>query len=294
MKKIVTVMTPTYNREHELCKLFESLKLQTSTNFSWLIIDDGSTDGTSELIASWLKEDLPFDITLLQKSNGGKHTALNLGFQAVLTELTFIVDSDDVLTPDAIQSIEYEWSKCRSIELSGISFLRGNTHNLIIGDAFPITERYNDIDMRCRRHVHGDKAEVWRTDILKKYQFPVFEGERFQGENYIWWQIALEYDMYYVNKIIYITEYLEGGLTRSGRTLRIKCPLGGMENSRMGLHKRFPLPERFKRAMLYVCYGKFAALRFHQIVSKSGYPLLISSAYIPGYLLYLYWKHKYL
>ena len=293
MSCTITVLTPAYNRQKEIKCLFDSLQKQTIQDFAWLVIDDGSDDNLSNAIAEFRKQ-AKFQIQYYYKENGGKHTALNIGFKLITTELTFIVDSDDVLTPDALETIADTWSHVGSTSLAGLSFLRGYSKNQVIGSKFPSNGIYNGIDIQYRYKIPGDKAEVWRTDILKKYQFPVFEGERFQGENYVWWQIALEYDMYYVNQIIYITEYLEGGLTRSGRTLRIKCPLGGMENSRMGLHKRFPLPERFKRAMLYVCYGKFANKHFCQIISKSGYPLLVAPAYIPGYLLYLYWKHKYL
>ena len=294
MPKTVTVLTPSYNRQKELSALFKSLCDQTLYDFIWLIIDDGSNDQTAELVKSWEKTSLPFPIVFHRKENGGKHTALNVGFRLISTELTFIVDSDDVLSNTAIEEIVSIWNAVRSDRLSGISFLRGTSLSQTIGDPFPSDGVHNGIDIQFRYKITGDKAEVWRTDILRRYQFPVFKGERFQGENYVWWQIALEYDMYYVNKIIYITEYLEGGLTRSGRALRIRCPLGGMENSRMGLHPRFPLLERFKRAMLYVCYGKFAHKSIVEIIARSGYPPLIALSYLPGWLLYHYWKTKYL
>lgn len=293
MQELVTVLTPVFNRKHKIGNLFRSLQAQTVQNFRWLIIDDGSTDGLAELIPE-IEEQANYTVQYCYKENGGKHTALNLGFQMVETELTFIVDSDDMLTPDAIESIEKVWSAVASNRLAGVSFLRGYSEEQVIGDRFPSEGIYNGIDIQFRHKIGGDKSEVWRTDILKKYRFPVFEGEKFQGENYIWWQIALEYDLYYVNQIIYITEYLVGGLTRSGKPLRIRNPLGGMENSRMGLDKRFPLRERCKRAWLYVCYGKFAGKRFGEIVKGSGYPILIGCNYPFGLLLYKYWKHKYL
>ena len=45
-KTIVTVVTPTYNREKEIVNLYKSLCLQTNQNFLWMVIDDGSTDNT--------------------------------------------------------------------------------------------------------------------------------------------------------------------------------------------------------------------------------------------------------
>lgn len=293
MNSQITVLTPVYNRKKEIHNLYKSLLEQENKDFIWLIIDDGSQDDLSNDIED-MEKDADFPIQYIYKENGGKHTALNTGFDLIETELTFIVDSDDVLTTDAIANIVMEWDKIKNKDLAGIAFLRGYDEKRVIGKEFPSNGIFNDIDIRYRIGVSGDKAEVWRTDLLKKYKFPVFENERFQGENYIWQQIALKYNMMYINKIIYITEYLEGGLTKSGRKLRINCPLGGMENSKVGFNSKFPLKIRIKKAWLYVCYGKFAKKGFITIVKESGNALLIIPNYIFGFLLYLYWKKKYL
>ena len=103
-------------------------------------------------------------------------------------------------------------------------------------------------------------------------------------------QLFLEKDAYYVNKIIYIAEYLEGGLSNAGRALRLSCPKGGMDHSRIGLDRYFPIKERMKRAILYVCYSRFAKVKIIECFKNSKYPLLIFFNYIPGMILYLYWK----
>lgn len=293
-KKKITVLTSAFNRRNLVNKLYKSLLEQTNKNFIWMIIDDGSTDLLAEEIDTW-KEEADFPICYFYKENGGKHTALNMGFQLAETELVFIVDSDDILVPSAIEEIVYSWNNTNDkSKIAGISFLRGYSEHEVIGDKFPSEGIFNDIDMRHRYNVKGDKAEVWRADLLKQYSFPVFEGEKFQGENYIWWQISYNYDLIYVNKIIYITEYLEGGLTKSGRKLRIKCPLGGMENSKKGFHSRFPLKERIKRGMLYNCYAFFAEYSFAKRLDNSEkHNILVAVTYIPGGIVYLLWK-KYL
>ncbi|MBR5156070.1 MAG: glycosyltransferase family 2 protein [Clostridia bacterium] len=292
MNPLVTIFTPTYNRAEYLGKLFESLKKQTNRGFKWLIIDDGSADNTEDVVKEFLNG-CDFEIKYMKKENGGKHTALNIAFQEIDTKYTFIVDSDDFLTEDAVQTI-YEKDKIvTENNLAGISFLCGYDEKTVIGMPFPEGDIFNGIDIQFRYKIKGDKAEVWRTDILKNYSFPVFEGEKFQGENYVWWKIALEYDFLYVNKIIYIAEYLPGGLSKAGKTLRIACPLGGMENSKVAFNKRFPLRERIKRAWLFVCYGLFAKKSVSEIVKESGAGWLIVPNLIFGWLLYLYWNKKY-
>ena len=290
---LVTVLTPVYNRRETMEKLYQSLLKQTCYQFSWLIIDDGSTDNLREKVIGW-KRNNAFRITYYYKENGGKHTALNMGFQMADTELVFIVDSDDILTADAIQQIASTWEKVRSNHLAGMVFLKGNMNGEVIGKIFTQEGIVNDITMRYRNNVEGDKAEVWRTDILQRFQFPVYPGEKFQGENYVWWQIAFQYDMFYVNEIIYLCEYLEGGLSRSGRRLRISCPQGGMDNSRIGFDRRMPVKIRLKCGVLFNCYGCFAGVRMRERIARAdGYFILAIVTAVPGWSLFRYWRKRY-
>ena len=104
--KLVTVFTPTYNRGHLLGRLYESLKAQSDHRFEWLIVDDGSTDDTADIVAPWLaQKELP--VTYIRTENGGKHRAINHGISIAHGEIFFIVDSDDWLAPNAIERIFY-------------------------------------------------------------------------------------------------------------------------------------------------------------------------------------------
>ena len=79
MNKVkVTVFTPTYNRAYTLERLYKSLLNQTSYDFEWLIVDDGSTDNTSELIKSFQNNHF-FDVRYYKQENSGKHVAINNG-----------------------------------------------------------------------------------------------------------------------------------------------------------------------------------------------------------------------
>ncbi len=100
----LTILTPTYNRKAEIKKLWESLCAQTIKDFEWLVVDDGSTDDTKEFIEQ-LPSQSDFSIRYIYKRNGGKHTALNVGIASIESEQTFILDSEDNITQDAVSSI---------------------------------------------------------------------------------------------------------------------------------------------------------------------------------------------
>ena len=105
-----TIFTPTYNREYTLSRLYDDLKKQTYKDFEWLIVDDGSTDNTEELVKKFIDEDI-LDIRYIKKKNGGKHTAINTGVKNANGEFFFIVDSDDGLMPNSMDLVIQEWDK---------------------------------------------------------------------------------------------------------------------------------------------------------------------------------------
>lgn len=290
---LITIVTPSYNRAGYLPRLFESLKRQTSYNFVWMIVDDGSTDSTRQTVEAFSKDCPKFRIEYIYKANGGKHTALNLAIDKTTTELFFIVDSDDMLVPNAIETIEKDWNTVSGRHLSGISYLKGFSVDKPIGNLFPYDhciDSYNHV--RVWQRVTGDKAEVWTTEYLKRLRFPVFEGERFLVESWMWVQVSDMADMLFVNKVIYICEYLEGGLSQSGRKLRINCPQGGRTFSLLMMDRKFPLKERIKNGLLYVAYN-FLGHRTVSDVFNCNHTFLSAVCLMPGYLLYRYWNAKY-
>ena len=217
---MITVLTPTYNRGYCLEQLYRSLLRQTVRNFEWIIVDDGSDDATGELVLSWInkREVSSIEIYYYKKLRGGKHTALNLGVSKSKGEYIFIVDSDDYLVSDAIEKVqawiqEIDSNKC----FAGVAGLKGFTENKTIGER--PKNRFVDCTNveRKRFSLRGDKAEVYRKEILEKYPFPVFEGEYYIPEDVVWNAIAGDgYMLRWHNEIIYIATYLEDGLTRRG------------------------------------------------------------------------------
>lgn len=290
---LITVVTPAYNRGKILQNLYQSLKNQTTKEFIWLVVDDGSTDDTEALVMGY-QEEASFQVNYVKKENGGKHTALNVAIEQVKTELFFIVDSDDILTSDAIETVLSDWEHKRDDTLCGLSYLRGFDAAAVIGDSFPNDgERDTFISMRYNRGVGGDKAEVWVTGCLKEFGgFPVFDGEKFISESVLWIKIARKYEMIHRNKIIYITEYLKGGLSKTGRTLRFKCPQGMAYGSLETMTNDFTWIIRLKETLLYIVYSKFGKKSLQEML-RCPFPLWVSLAYLPGVLLYRIWKYQY-
>ncbi len=224
-----TVFTPTYNRGHLLGDLYASLRRQTCRDFEWVIVDDGSTDDTEALVAAWQQDDLDFEITYLKVPNGGKQRAINRGLDLAKGKFFFIADSDDQLTDVAIERIAaYTATIQDQTGFAGVAGLKGRkTDGTVIGSRpnKPFVDCTNLERKRC--HLLGDKAEVYKTDVLRAYRFPEIEGERFVTECVIWDQIAYDgYQLRWFDEIIYLGDYLPGGLTDAGQSLYHKNPVG--------------------------------------------------------------------
>lgn len=214
----LTILTPTFNRGYILDKLYKSLANQSLILFEWIIIDDGSTDNTEQLVKEWIEEKPKFEIRYYRQKNGGKHRALNFGITKVHYDFVYIIDSDDYMTNSAVEKI-YSWIS--SIEdddtIAGISGLRGKENGEPIGE-FPSDKEFIDATNleRKKYKLLGDKAEIYRTNILKKNKFPEFENEFFLSEAAVWDAIAAKgYKLRWYGEIICICEYLEDGLTKN-------------------------------------------------------------------------------
>lgn len=224
-----TVFTPTYNRATLLKRLYESLKQQTFQDFEWVVVDDGSTDDTVALVQSFVDEK-QLSIKYVKVENGGKHRAINKGLELAEGEIFAIVDSDDYLTANALQKIS-EWfaeiEKENSKTFCGVAGGKGYDQDSMIGTTF-LGEYVDATPLeRKRYHITGDKFEVFYTDVLRKYPFPSFEGEKFMSEIVVWTRLGK--DGYYIRwhqDIVYICDYLEDGLTTNNFRVLSNSPKG--------------------------------------------------------------------
>lgn len=213
---LITVFTPTYNRGKNLIKLHQSLLAQNTSNFEWLIVDDGSTDETYKIVKG-LQIDNKLDIKYYKKENGGKHTAINLGVQKANGKLFFIIDSDDFLTNNALDLINENWEKIKTkTNICGIVGLSKFTNNEIVGTKFPIDDEIISFEaIYFKNNVKGDKSVAFKTEVLKEYPFPLEEGVKLVFEAVVWHEMAKKYKVICINEVIQIKEYLTEGLTNS-------------------------------------------------------------------------------
>ena len=230
----ITVATPTFNRAYIIENLYKSLQAQSFQDFEWLVIDDGSSDNTKELFGKWAHEENAFAIRYCPKENGGKHSAVNFALEQAEGELFFVMDSDDILTDDALEKIDRWFSELEKDEsIAGITANKGtgthDTPNAIF------SSRYLDkslLEMKTYREngslvLDGERAMVFYTDIHRKYPYPVFAGERFMTEAVVYNRMAADgYKMRFYNDIVCVYEYQPDGLTRTGSSLFLNNPKG--------------------------------------------------------------------
>lgn len=229
---LVTVFTPTYNRAHLLPRLYESLYKQTFKDFEWVIVDDGSVDGTHDVVKGFSNVDYngEFPIRYFYQENGGKHRAINRGVKEAQGELFFIADSDDWLPENALSTVIATYDKVKYDKtIAGIVGLDCYDNGSIIGSGLPMDAIDCDaIEIRQKYRVTGDMKEVFRTSVLREFPFPEIANERFCPEQLIWFRIAQKYKMRYLNIPIYIAEYQELGITSGITKVRMKSPIASM------------------------------------------------------------------
>lgn len=290
---LLTIITPTYNRGHLLRNCYESLLRQADKDFQWIIADDGSKDNTRDVVSTFNTED--FEIIFVSKENGGKHTALNAAHPYIRGKYVLILDSDDHLTEDAVHAVREAWDRWENqSDVGMVTFLKGGA---IDNPDCEVLDYETPVDiLRYRRTVHygSDCCEVIRSELFLKYPFPEYAGERFISECALWNRVSMTHKCVYINKVIYLFEYLDGGLTKSGRKLRIANPRGGMFICDLRMQKKNFFSQRTKYGMLYACYGCFAGMKLGTMLSHTEHKVLAAICLAPGWVLYQYWKHKYM
>ena len=209
----ITVFTPTYNRAYILPKCYESLNRQTCKDFEWLVIDDGSTDHTKELVAEWRERENGYPIRYIYKENGGLHTGYNTAIANMETELSVCIDSDDSMPEDAIERILAEWQKVKDSGAAGLVGLDVDQTGNLIGKRLPDSELINAASLLCVPGM-GDKKYVVRNDLLRTVApMPVYPGEKNFNPHYLIIKLSKQYQFHPVNQCFCLVEYQPDGMT---------------------------------------------------------------------------------
>lgn len=205
MAPLFTVFTPTYNRSKTIIRVYESLRKQTLADFEWLIVDDGSNDGTSTLVQQWQKE-AQFPIRYVWQKNGHKKKAFNHGVKIAAGELFLCADSDDTFPPNALEKFAHYWHAIPKNEQQlfvGVCGLCQDENGKVVGDIFP-GDWGVDSDAIQIRHRFGVRGEKWgfsRTDVLRANLFPEYLPGHVP-ESVVWAEIASLYKTRFVNEIV--------------------------------------------------------------------------------------------
>ncbi len=191
-----TVFTPAYNRAHTLARVHESLKAQTFGDFEWLVVDDGSSDGSAELLAGWAAGSA-FPIRCLRQENQGKHVAFNRGVAAARGELFLTLDCDDACLPQALERLYRHWLDIppqRRQQFAGVTARCQDQEGRPLGR--PLPAPILDISALELRHGYRHQGELWgftRTLVLRGFPYPEPPGARFVPEDLVWSPIAARY-----------------------------------------------------------------------------------------------------
>lgn len=211
MNKTLTIFTPAYNRAHTIDRTYQSLIRQTCKDFLWLIVDDGSTDGTKKLVEGWIREN-KIPITYIYQENQGMHGAHNTAYKNITTELNTCIDSDDWMPHDAVEKIINAWKEHRHENYAGIIGLDQTADGNLIGTNFPENLKETTLQGFYEAGGQGDKKLVYRTDIIKQYpEYPLFKGEHYVGLAYKYMLIDQDWKLITLNEPLVTVEYqLEG------------------------------------------------------------------------------------
>lgn len=291
MKKL-TVFTPTFNRIHLLPRLYASLKSQTNKNFIWLVIDDGSSDGTEALINSYIEENI-IEIIYFWKENEGMHSAHNLAYEKITTDWNTCIDSDDMMTENAVQSICQNIKNIEDDEsYYAIVGLDADQHGAIIGTEFPThLQKVKFCELYLKHQVKGDKKIVSRTAVMNKLaSYPIFEGEKLVPLDY---KILLADQLYFVkpiNETWCLVEYQEDGSTLNMLKQYRRNPRGFAFSRISRINYGTTLLERFKNAIHLISSSLFS--NDYGSLLKIKHILIVLFAIPFGVILNLYIRLK--
>lgn len=291
---VLTVFTPAYNRARTLIRTYESLKKQTCKEFIWLIVDDGSADNTKELAEKWMSEENNFQIQYIYKENGGMHTAHNTAYRNIHTELNTCIDSDDAMSPEAVEKILKKWKEVKDKGYAGIIALDADMlTGEILGKGFPADMQETTVAGYYAAGGKGDKKLIYRTDIINQYpEYPVFEGEKYISLSYKYRLIDQDYKMAVLDDIVCLVEYQPDGSSNTMIHQYYKNPKGFAYWRKI----RMQYPDSKKRVFIdcihYVAESRIAGNKHY--IKESPEKMLTVLAIPAGIVLekMIIWKNK--
>ncbi len=287
----LTVFTPAYNRAHTLHRCYESLRRQSSFDFLWLIIDDGSSDHTSQLVEQWMQEDNAFEIRYEYKENGGMHTAHNRAYELIDTKLNVCIDSDDYMTDDAVEKILSCWKEKGSDQYAGIVAYDVDFQGNVIGKELESDRETTTLSGYYSRGGLGDKKLIYRTEVMNQYPpYPVFEGEKYVALAYKYTLADQDYELLILNEPVCCVEYQADGSSNNMFKQYLNNPKGFAFYRKVDMLYDLTLKRRFITCIHYVSSSQIAGNK--NFLKESPRKGLTFLAILPGRLLTRYIKKQ--
>ncbi|MGM9600102.1 MAG: glycosyltransferase family 2 protein [Faecousia sp.] len=285
----LTIFTPTYNRGSLLDRLYQSLITQNRGGFEWLIVDDGSTDNTSDVVEQFIKEE-KIAVRYIYKENGGKHTAYNVAVENALGDLFLCLDSDDFLAPNAVEIIQQSGSKLRDTDCGFIAY-KQDTKGKLLSAELPIDE-----NMHCglfqyeKKHkIAGEFAFVFKRDVIRNYAYPVFPNERFIGECVLYDRLEMGgYTFCPLKEVLEICEYQPEGLSNDFGSLMKKNPAGYCLYFMQRIDMQYSWKDRIITAGKYKCFCMFSGK--NRSAYRGKHRVLAALCTPIGFVFWVYYK----
>ena len=288
--KTLTIFTPAYNRAHTLPRLYESLLRQTSQDFEWLIVDDGSADNTEALVNGWIQESR-IPIKYVHQQNQGMHGAHNTAYKHIDTYLNVCIDSDDFMPDNAVELIVNFWKREGNERYAGLIGLDQIMGGGIIGAPFPEDMKETTLMGYYEAGGSGDKKLVYRTDIIKRYpEYPIFEGEKYVGLAYKYYLVDQDMPLLVCNEILCVVEYQPDGSSFSMFRQYWNNPKGFAFYRKERMKLVASTKRRFIENIHYVSSALTAGSK--HIVQDSPFPLYTVMAWPLGWMLKQYIAYK--
>jgi len=206
----ISIITPTYNRAHLLPRAWASLKAQTFSDFEWIVVDDGSTDETESVVASFNDPRIRY---IKLPKNRGVNAARNRGIEASRAPYLVFLDSDDEMVPEALEEMLKAWEEVDDPMVGKIAFrcLEADTGEIVgrmEGDQLLLG--YEEII--CEEKVQGDFFGIAKRELFDQHRFPryICGVEALFG-----WKVAREWKTLYINHALLI-DHTEGEDRLSG------------------------------------------------------------------------------
>lgn len=290
----LTVLTTTYNRCELLKKLYCTLKGQNCKDFTWLIIDDGSHDNTESIVSEWARQEKDFLIRYIKKQNGGKSRAVNLGLnESSNVDFVLIIDDDEILYPNAISIVHKYINQYINTACVGIEFLRNGENGSPIANYTPNEDFFMSVQERKKKNLEIDGYAGYFIKKIGEKRFPEFANERYVGPGVLQMLVSKDYKLLWPNAVLGETEYLQGGITKQGRKLRIKNPKGMVIYCCLMQTHDAGFAIRFKYSIMGYAYMSFIKRSDPDLVYENYIKSFVKIGYLPGKILGYYWGKKY-